>query len=379
MTGETNFIPAEAFPPGEFLRDEMEERGWSQVDLAEVLGKPTAAVNELVLGKREITPATARSLAEAFGTSAQYWLNLESTYRLYLEAQKRTSDGAVARRAKLYEKAPVKDMIRRGWISGSSNIDVLERDVCDFLGIEAIDDEAPELAHAARKSASYGSVTPALRAWLCRARAIASTAPVSATFEKESTRRAISELQLILPAAADVRQVARILAENGIRMVVVETISKAKVDGVTMWLDDRSPVIALSLRYDRIDWFWFTLLHELVHVTRGDGKTIPIVDDLDERDDAPDSERTANAQAQEWLVPADEMNDFIARTTPLYSRVKVENFAKRIKVHPGIVVGQLQKRKEVEWSHFRTFLVKVRDLVTASTVTDGFGFAPLTF
>lgn len=377
MSADMDFIPAEAFPPGEFLRDELEERGWTQVDLAEILGKPAAAVNELVLGKREVTPATARALAEAFGTSPQFWLNLESAYRLYLDAQKRVSDGAVARRAKLYAKVPVKDMVKRGWISGSSSIDVLEKNVCDFLGIETIDDDPPELEHAARKSASYGSVTPALCAWVRRAQQIASATPVVGRYGKDSISRATAELKKLLPAAVEIRQVARILSENGIRLVVVETISKAKVDGVTLWLDQDSPVIAISLRYDRIDSFWFTLIHELGHVARSEGKTTPVIDDLDERDDLPEGERQVNAQAQEWLVPASEMNDFVARTAPLYSRVRVENFARRIRVHPGIVVGQLHHRKEIEWSHFRALLVRVREVVTSNTVTDGFGFAPL--
>jgi len=141
MSADMDFIPAEAFPPGDFLRDELEERGWSQVDLADILGKSIPLVNEIVLGKREITPATAQALAAALGTSAQYWLNLESAYRLYLESQKRPFDESVSRRAKLYSKVPVKELVKRGWIESSTNIDVLEKRICDFLDIDHIDDE----------------------------------------------------------------------------------------------------------------------------------------------------------------------------------------------------------------------------------------------
>lgn len=377
MSADMNFIAVEAFRPGEFLRDELEERGWTQVDLAEILGKSVPLVNEVILGKREITPATAYALAEALGTSAQYWLNLETAYRLYLEAQKRTSDGAVRRRAKVYSKAPVKEMIRRGWLAGSTNIEVLERNVCNFLEIATIDDE-PELEHAARKSASYGSATPALKAWICRARQIARISPVAQPYKRDSVPTAMEELQRLLPSAPEVRQVTRILANHGIRLVIVETINKAKVDGVTFWLDATSPVIVLSLRYDRLDWFWFTLIHELVHVKRGDGKNANaiIVDDLDHRE-LPHDEQLVNAEVQTWLLPAGELDDFAARTAPLYSRVKIENFARRLKVHPAIVVGHLHHRKEIDYSHFRALLVKVRDIVTANTLTDGWGFAPL--
>lgn len=78
-----NRVPAEVFHPGEFLRDELEARGWTQADLAEILGRPLKTVNEVIVGKKAITPETARGLAAAFGTSAQFWMNLESAYQLH--------------------------------------------------------------------------------------------------------------------------------------------------------------------------------------------------------------------------------------------------------------------------------------------------------
>ncbi len=80
----SDFQLAEAFPPGQFLRDELEERGWTQSDLAEIMGRPVSVVNEIILGKRMVTPETARALADALGGSAQFWLKLESIYRLWL-------------------------------------------------------------------------------------------------------------------------------------------------------------------------------------------------------------------------------------------------------------------------------------------------------
>ena len=82
-----HFTPAEVFPPGEFIREELEARGWAQSDLAEILGRPLAAVNQIVQGKRAVTARTAKELAAAFGTSAELWLNLETSWRLSLEAE----------------------------------------------------------------------------------------------------------------------------------------------------------------------------------------------------------------------------------------------------------------------------------------------------
>jgi len=90
-------IPAEMFPPGEFIREELEARGWTRGDLAQIMNRPLRLVNELVAGKKRITPETARGLATAFGDNdLPYWMNLDSAYRL---AHAEAIDESVARRA----------------------------------------------------------------------------------------------------------------------------------------------------------------------------------------------------------------------------------------------------------------------------------------
>jgi HTH-type transcriptional regulator/antitoxin HigA len=73
--------PAEVFPPGEFLREELEARGWTQADLADRLGCSPEKVDAIIAGTCRLSPATARGLAQALGTSSQLWLNLDATYR----------------------------------------------------------------------------------------------------------------------------------------------------------------------------------------------------------------------------------------------------------------------------------------------------------
>src|SRR5262245_39928137 len=124
---------AHVFPPGEILREELEERGWSQTDLAEILGRPAKLVNEIVAGKRAITPETARGLAEALGTSAELWMNLESQYQLHRAPR---SDDAISRRAKLFEVAPIKEMQRRRWIAETKDVAALEESLCEFFDVE---------------------------------------------------------------------------------------------------------------------------------------------------------------------------------------------------------------------------------------------------
>ena len=109
-----NRTPAEVFAPGEFIREELEARGWTQGDLAQIMGRPLRLVNELIAGKKQITPDTARGLAKAFGDDdALYWMNLDSAYRL---SQTKPVDESVGRRAKLYSLFPVRELMKRNWI-----------------------------------------------------------------------------------------------------------------------------------------------------------------------------------------------------------------------------------------------------------------------
>ena len=79
-------VPAEVFSPGEFIRDELEARDLTPADLAAILGRPAKTVDELLGGKSALTQETAERLAGAFGTDAQFWMNLESAYRLSMVA-----------------------------------------------------------------------------------------------------------------------------------------------------------------------------------------------------------------------------------------------------------------------------------------------------
>ena len=74
--------PFRPVSPGEILRDELQARGWSQKKLAEKISRPYQAVNEIICGRKQITAATALALSSVLGTSAEFWMNLESNYRL---------------------------------------------------------------------------------------------------------------------------------------------------------------------------------------------------------------------------------------------------------------------------------------------------------
>ena len=180
--------------------------------------------------------------------------------------------------------------------------------------------------------------------------------------------RAIAKLHRLTVAPEEARKVPRILVEAGVRLVIVETLPSAKIDGVCFWLGAKSPVVGLSMRHDRIDNFWFVLRHELEHVRLGPGRAAMILDTELEGsragtgDDVSEEERLANAAAQEFCVSAARMDAFIARKAPLFSERDMLGFAKILGVHPGIIAGQLQYRTG-RYDRFRQYLTKVRSHV----------------
>ena len=373
-------VPAEVFPPGEFIREELEARGWNQIDLAAILGRAPRDVSEIITAKRSITPETAKQLAAAFGTDPRLWMNLESAYRL---SRVGNADDTVSRRARLYGIAPVREMVQRHWIETSENVAVLEKRVADFFEVTSLHQPFTFMAHAARKSTAYQTATASQLAWLFRAKKL-SKAVFPKKFSEERFAECLKQLKRILLNAEDIRQISKILSDSGVRFLIVEPLPGTKIDGVCFWLDNQSPVVVLSLRYDRIDWFWHTLLHELAHVQNKDGMNEEVTIDTNLVGEQPDPyggkrqpEQRADQFAAEFSVPRSRLDDFIARVRPLYSAQKIRGFAaKTVHVHPGIVIGQLRYRGEISYAHSRKMLVKVRQIVTSSTLTDGWGYMP---
>lgn len=367
---------AETFSPGEAIREELEERGWSQRDLAAIMGVQPSIVSGIVKGTKPISLDLARNLAAAFGTSAQYWVNMETAYRLHQSPALHTETSA---RSQLYEVAPVNEMIKRGWIESSNDVSILRTRIEKFFDCRIDQINSGDFCYAARHGTEYGEATPALRAWVRRVRILAKAVHAE-PFTSANVETAITRLRPLMGNAEETRHIPRVLAECGIRFLVIEHLPQTRIDGICSWLDENRPVIALSMRYDRLDYFWFTLLHELGHVSRQDGLTTALAPDLDLVGEKaaltnmkPEVEQLADWFASEHMVRQSEMDNFIARVKPLFSKVKIQGFAFRQGVHPALVIGQLQHKGAIHWSHSREFLVKVRDIVTSSALTDGWG------
>jgi HTH-type transcriptional regulator/antitoxin HigA len=357
-------------PPGFFIKEEMEERGWSQRDLAFILGIPEQAVNMIVSGKRGISPDMAQALGAAFDVNPDLFANLQKTYDM---AQAQTPDPGVSVRARMQNKYPVREMIKRGWIE-LSDATMLETQLVRFFEVPTAD-EIPYMAHAAKKSGYEKRDIPAAQlAWLFRVRQIARSISTP-KYSERALLDALKELQRLLAAPEDTRHIPRILAECGVRFVLVEKLPTADIDGVCFWLDEHSPVIGMSTRRDKIDNFWFVLRHEIEHVLNQDGQKEEIIDvDLEGSQSASLSkeERIANDAAADFCAPTDKLVNFIQRKKPFFYEKDVIAFARLHNRHPGLVVGQMQRRLN-RYDYLTRHLVKVRQFVLPGAIADGWG------
>lgn len=364
--------------PGQLLKALLEERGWNQRVLAIVLGVDDSAVYRLINDKRPFTAEIAITLGELFGVAPERFLDLQKEYDLGRARLTTRPDPGRSMRAQLFGDLPVAEMISRGWLDADDvrNVPRVEAALTTFFGASTVND-IEILPHAAKRTATFAPVSPAQLAWLYRVRQIASEMIVP-RYSHEAVRQAVSKLSTLLHAPEEARKAPRILAESGIRFCLVESLPNAKIDGVCFWLNSYSPVIALSLRYDRIDNFWFVLRHELEHVLRCHGQTAAMLDiDLEgERASTSDSvaeeERQANGAAQDFCVPIEKMSRFVARKEPLFAERDLLGFARTLNVHPGLVAGQLQ-RVTGRYDRFRNHLVKIRSAVAPSAMVDGWG------
>jgi HTH-type transcriptional regulator/antitoxin HigA len=364
------FVTAEPFPPGEYIQEELDARGWTQGDLAQILRITLRQVSNLIAGKSAITPETATALGAAFGQDPATWMNLQVTYELSLAAKK---DRDTARRAYIFDKVPVREMIKRCWLPDVDETQELEDAIRKFLRIENIKDE-PQMSVAARKSTTYARDTSAQIAWYMRARQLAESVRADRYDGSQFSTIAV-ELLTLAKNPEDARLLPAKLAEMGIRLVLVKHLKGTKIEGAAFWLDSASPAIALSLRYDRMDNLWFNIFHEMIHINYRHEPHVDVQDDgsIATAAELPEIELIANTEAANYLIPKDKIESFIRRMKPLYYQDRVVQFAQARGIHPAIVVGQLHKRGELDPRQLRKLLVPIREFIVGQALTDGWG------
>ena len=324
--------------PGQLLSALLEENGWNGRVLSGILQIDESGVNRLLQDKKAINATLAIVLEDIFKVPAEDFLTIQAHYDLAKARIKDIPDPERESRAKLFGNLPIAEMINRGWLNVESKKDFpkIEKKLLKFFHIESLEQIDAILPHSAKKTNSNEHPSHIQIAWVNQVQRIAREMIV-APYTPTSGKAAIEKLKTLLWSAEEIRKVPRILAEHGIRYVIVESLKGSKMEGVCLWLDDNTPVIGMSLRFDRIDNFWFVLRHELEHVIQGHGKgnKRPKIDyDLKLGNEIDEEEIVANEAAAHYAIPQKKMESFIARKAPFFADIDIIGFANTLKVHP---------------------------------------------
>jgi HTH-type transcriptional regulator / antitoxin HigA len=334
---EARQVPMGYPSPIEALRFRMEQGGLSPRDLVPFLGS-RAKVSEILSGKRPLTMQMARALHANLGIPADVLL------------QQPGVELPSALEGIEWQRFPLAAMVKRGWIAKRPNLlshaEDIMRDLIRRAGGEhvlpAVLYRKNDHARANAKMDPY-----ALKAWCWQVLARANTMSLPTAYKSGTV-----DLAFLLKVAQQSwsaegpRLAQEFLAKHGIHLMCVEHLPRTHLDGAALQLADSTPVIGLTLRYDRLDNFWFCLLHELAHIGRHmDGKGHEaFIDDLSLRDVEGVRRDPKEDEADEWaeqaLIPEDVWQTSRVKNQP--SPLAVMELAQRLSIHPAIVAGRVR-------------------------------------
>ncbi len=355
MANIKDLKPHKLIGPGYHIQEQMELRGWGQAELAEVLGVSVKTISLLLRNKQSITFDIAVRLHEAFNLSVQYWLNLETNYRLRIE-QKKQKKSAIGIRSKIYEFMPVSEMMKKGWLEKTSDASHLEKQVLRFWKLDTLDFsfmQKNELKVACRKSEAYTQFNSyALQCWFQMAKNCAEkiTAPA---YNKEKLNELYDKINEYTVKPEGVELFLKKLNACGVKFFTLSHLQKTYLDGAAFY-DKGNPVVVYTARYKRDDNFWFTLAHEVAHVLLHLKKTNDYyLDNLAELDESK-REQDANSLAQEHLRH-NEILDYFTDKMQYVSTADVKNCAVRFHISPSVVVGALAHEKKISYALIHQF------------------------
>lgn len=336
-------LPAEVFPPGEYLADELEARGWSQADFADIIGRPVQFVSELINGKKELTAESATQIAAALGSEPSTWLGLQAEYRLWQLAQNPDHDRATARvklRADLASVIPLAALEKRGDLPRNVDPGPLLAEVMRDFNMAGVDD-SPRFCLAAKRANHGDELTLTQRGWLWLALRAARNAAAVRPYDEAGLRLLAEGLARQTAQPEALADLPRRLAAVGVHLVFVEHLPGGKIDGAAFMLDT-NPVIAVSGRGKRFDKLFFALMHEIAHVLCGHAQEGALDDAADAASDDP-REVEANALAEQLALGGP-----VTMPAPI-TAAAVKDKAADLGVHYAFVVGNLQHHRALDW------------------------------
>jgi HTH-type transcriptional regulator/antitoxin HigA len=361
-TQNTSCQPNYAILPGETLRETLEAIGMTQAELAERTGRPKKTINEIIAGKVAIMAETALQLERVLGVPASFWNNLERNYQETLARLK--EEEQLQKQYEWLKKFPVATLSKLEWIPKDDSPVKMLRSILNFFGVAGIEEwkafwEDPEAAY--RDSEAYQRNRHAVAAWLRRGELEAAQIETG-PYNLRTFRMGLKKLRSLTLEPPEVfePEMKKICAEAGIAIVFVPELPGTHVYGATRWLKPTKAIIQMSLRGKTDDHLWFTFFHEAGHIVRhgkGDMFIEAQNDDVQEGG-RKEKEQEADHFSQDFLIPSQEYHAFVSDQD--FSQEAIRQFAGRIGIAPGIVVGRLQHEKVIPFNQVNSLKKRLK-------------------
>ncbi len=327
-TWEEQEFPLHKPDPLAAIRFRMDQQGLKQKDLIPLIGSKSK-VSEVLSGKQPLTLKMIRKLHQT----------LQIPLDVLISEEEPDQDIADLN----WERFPIREMAARGWLKGFQDnakeaADRGEELLTEFF--RGVDTQVLQGALCRQIVRTNGTIDAhALIAWKAQVLKEADRQAELPPYHKgQITKAYITDIAKLSYLQEGPCLVQEYLAKAGIHFIVLEHLAKTHLDGAVMKSRQGAPVIALTLRYDRLDNFWFTLAHELAHVALHIDKDDVdcIIDDLDAEGD--DKERAADELAREALLPARIWDLFEHKD----DRDQINKLADRLRIHPAIIAGRIR-------------------------------------
>lgn len=356
MTTDPQILSDLPIHPGETLAEVIEEHGLTQSRVASLMGRPTQVINEIIRGKKNITPDTAHGLELVFKVPASFWSSLQFRYDLTLARV--TQHERLQRQFTLLKDFRVNELMKRGWIPRTKDKVEQVRELCKFLGVASLDVHAATLPASFRITGGDRYSDRTLAVWLRRGELLAREADLPA-FDPTKFKAVLSDIRALTAETPDdfADQMAQLCASAGVALVFVQELPKVGANGVTRWLHYGNPFIQLNLKWKWADIFWFTFFHEAGHVLQPKRHDVMHYGTRQSTDSR--YEDAASKFATDILIPPAQWKHICDELITFSTRHRVKELAQEAGVHPGIVVGRLQHERKIRHSDMNELRVKL--------------------
>jgi len=365
MVDTTQIRAAKKFGPGYFIREEMELREWTQEDLSDVMGITPKHLNAILREKQPLTIEIARLLGEVFDTSAQYWINIDTAYRLWKEQEKTEREVAADIRGMIFERMPVNDMIKKGWLLPYEQLDELKEQVMEFWGMKSLDFSHLDtnlLPCLTRKSEAYNQYNASYAlTWYRKARLVAETKRPR-HYNPQKLKALYENLHSFTVSDGGINKFLNELNDAGVIFFVLPHLSKTYLDGAAFF-SGSNPVIVYTGRYKRIDNFWFTVAHEIAHIIKHINDKTPFILDNFSNKERSRIEDEANELAARMLKH-NEITAFLEPYLSYLTTSRVEECADKYEIHPSVIIGKLAHDGKISYANQPLYNENVLELIS---------------